>query len=101
MYSLIFFCEIYNINKEELSLMILLTPEIMSLPYYIRDEESRTFSTSNVLNNYFTFFVSKYIYDMINIMAQEKVKFYFTFFFAIRGDESRTFSTSNIKWDLS
>ena len=29
-------------------------------------------------------------------MAQEKVKFYFTFFFAIRGDESRTFSTSNI-----
>jgi len=29
-------------------------------------------------------------------MAQEKVKFYFTFFFAIRGDESRTFSTSNM-----
>jgi len=29
-------------------------------------------------------------------MAQEKVKFYFTFFFAIRGDESRTFSTSNV-----
>jgi hypothetical protein len=29
------------------------------------------------------------------LMAQEKVKFYFTFF-AIRGDESRTFSTSNI-----
>jgi len=31
-----------------------------------------------------------------HIMAQEKVKFYFTFFFAIRGGESRTFSTSNI-----
>jgi len=28
-------------------------------------------------------------------MAHEKVKFYFTFFFAIRCDESRTFSTSN------
>jgi len=32
---------------------------------------------------------------MKNIMALEKVKFYFTFFFAIRGGESRTFSTSN------
>jgi len=29
-------------------------------------------------------------------MAQEKVKFYFTFFFAIRCGESMTFSTSNI-----
>jgi len=29
-------------------------------------------------------------------MVQEKLKFYFTFFFAIRGDESRTFSTSNL-----
>ena len=29
-------------------------------------------------------------------MAHEKVKFYFTFFFAIIGGESRTFSTSNI-----
>ena len=28
----------------------------------------------------------------IFIMAQEKVNFYFTFFFAIRGVESRTFS---------
>ena len=28
------------------------------------------------------------------MLAQEKVKFYFTFFFAIRGGESRTFSTS-------
>ena len=29
-------------------------------------------------------------------MAHEKVKFYFTFFFAIRGCKSRTFSSSNI-----
>jgi len=34
--------------------------------------------------------------NSILLMAQEKVKFYFTFFFAIRGDESRTFSTSNV-----
>ncbi len=33
------------------------------------------------------------------ILAQEKVKYYFTFFFAIRGGENMTFSTSivNIK----
>ena len=30
------------------------------------------------------------------ILVQEKVTFYFTFFFAIRGGESRTFSTSNV-----
>ena len=29
-------------------------------------------------------------------MAHDKVKVYFTFFFAIRGDESRTFSTSYV-----
>ena len=29
------------------------------------------------------------------IVAQEKVKFYFTFFFAIRGGESSTLSTSS------
>ncbi len=33
-------------------------------------------------------------------MAQEKVKFYFTFFFAIRGSESKTFSTSNIYYTI-